>query len=244
MWGTTTGPDRRTLLMHGAIASPFERIAEVRRKYGAWAVCQLLIDRALNSVANVLISNLICVDAASAGAPMSADPRFGFRFLSTDELSAFAHDPVYDLEHKFIVRASRGHDVCFAALDGPRLACYGWFALGCIECEHCEVAMSYPAHVAYSYKGFTHPDYRGQGLYAAVKSRALEALASRGVTTLISSINWTTWASLRSNDRLGYRKLGRLVLIELRGRKLAFWPRRQNELGIRFGKQADLSARS
>ena len=229
--------------MRGAIARGFGRIIEVRRKYGAWAVVQLLTDRALNLVANVIISNLICVDADSAGEPPGSDPRFDFRILSPDELAAFGQDPVYEVEPAFVVRASRGHDVCFAALDGPRLASYGWFALGCIEREHCEVAMSYPAHVAYSYKGFTHPDYRGQGLYAAVKRRALQALAARGVTTFISSINWTTWASLRSNDRLGYRKLGRLVLIELGGRRLAFWPRGHNELAIRFGQQADLSQR-
>lgn len=230
--------------MRGSMASRIARLREVRRKYGVWAVAQLLVDRALNRFGNVIISNLICVDAASAGDPPGPDPRFEFRFLSPNELATFAHDPAHELDSEFVVRASLGHDVCFAALDGSRLASYGWFALGCIEREHCEVAMSYPAHVAYSYKGFTHPEYRGRGLYAAVKRRALDALAARGVTTMVSSINWTTWASLRSNDRIGYRKLGRMVLIEIRGRQWAKWPRGHNGLDIRFGPQADLSSRA
>jgi hypothetical protein len=73
---------------------------------------------------------------------------------------------------------------------------------------------------------------------------ALEALArERGITTLVSTVGWLNWASLKSCDRLGYRRLGRMTKFGWGLLGGGFYPRAAQALGVQFGRRADLSNR-
>ena len=60
------------------------------------------------------------------------------------------------------------------------------------------------------YNAFTHPGFRGRHLHAAAVKQVLPKLAERGITRVIASIEWTNFASLRSFQRMGCQRLGRL----------------------------------
>ncbi len=138
-----------------------------------------------------------------------------------------------------IDRAAGGLDLCFAALSDGRLAAYGWYALDAIEGEHnFGIAMSYPSTVAYMYKGFTHPDFRGARLHGTGMGLALQNLKQFGVTALVSSVGWTNEASLRSCDRLGYERLGRIITTGGDAVQLQTIPQAATKLGVRFGPDA------
>jgi hypothetical protein len=62
--------------------------------------------------------------------------------------------------------------------------------------------------VAFGYGGFTHPDFRGHRLHAAVKLEGLRLLSARGVRFLLTTTDWTNRAAIRSFERLGARRLG------------------------------------
>jgi GNAT superfamily N-acetyltransferase len=184
---------------------------------------------------NLQITEFVVLDRQSV-APLDIPAGFAFRFLNADEIARHAADPVLCLSPELARRAARGQDLCFAALAGDRLAAFGWYALGSIEAEHCGgTAMTYPADAAYMYHGFTHPDFRGCRLHGACMSLALEALGTRGIRRLVSSVHWSNWASLKSCYRLGYARLGRLVKLGFRPLQLAFYPRAARRLGICFG---------
>jgi hypothetical protein len=112
-------------------------------------------------------------------------------------------------------RIAQGNDFCFAAMHGERLASYAWFALDSIEAEHNRgaqpksgVAVSFPTSVAFLYKGFTHPDYRGRKLHGEVIGRALVELAPLGIDAMLSTTDWTNSAARRALAGIGFEELG------------------------------------
>lgn len=221
------------------------RLREIKSLHGNWAAMQLVIDRLGKRLVNLSIVNVVRLESQHLAKIQAADPDFTFRFLSPSEVAQFATEPRNDLPAEFAERAAAGCDLCFAALSGDRLAAYGWYALGSIEPQHCDnLGMSFPAHMAYMYKGFTHTDFRGKRLHGLVMGLALKELASRGVTELISTVDWTNWPSLKSCYRLGYSDLGRIVRIGPSCCPIVFAPRAAKRLGVKFGRRADLSGRS
>jgi hypothetical protein len=214
----------------------FKQFRHSARRHGLPAAVARLLSHAAQRCAALEVGRLLWLEAERAVPPANALGTFNFRFLSAEELPEWATDPVNDLDGRLADRLRRGRDFCFAALAGPRLAAYAWFALGSVEPEHCGgVALSFPGDVAYTYKGFTCPEFRGLGLYGQVVHRGLQALADRGVDKLLASVEWTNWASLKSCYRLGYVDLGLLVGLGRGGWKMVLPPKAARQRGIFFG---------
>ena len=193
----------------------------------------MLANRIGRRLLKLKIVHVVWLDVGDVAVSAASYPDFTFRFLSAGEVASFADDPDYDLEPEMADRAADGRNSCFAALDGDRLAAYGWYARDWIEPEHCDgFGLQMPPDVAYMYKGFTHPDYRGKRLHGAVMGFALRDFAADGVQSLISTVDWTNDASLKSCARLGYRRLGLLARARALGR--AWWhaSRKARERGV------------
>ena len=65
------------------------------------------------------------------------------------------------------------------------------------------------------YRGFTHPDYRGQRLHAIGMTRALVAWLARGARGFVSTVASRNDASLKSCFRMGYREFGTIYELRL-----------------------------
>jgi L-amino acid N-acyltransferase YncA len=196
-----------------------DRLRQTRRAFGARATARFLFDRLLARTVNLDVEAIVWLPEERVRIGPEQAPGFEFRFLSAEEVDSFAEKPEYHLTRDFGERIRRGRDFCYAALapDG-RLAAYGWYALEEIEPEHCGgAAAQLPTGVAYMYKGYTHPDFRGARLHGAGMGGALQALAAYGVHSLISIVHWANFASLRSCERLGYETLGHIVSWRVRG---------------------------
>ncbi len=227
-----------------SIPHTWRRISETRAHYGLSATIHWLAAQLANRVLRLEVTEVVWLEAGDLPPTMLADANFDFRFLTADDVARFAEDKVYELDEESIRRAGAGHDLCFAALDGSRLAAYGWYALGSVEARHnYGVPLSYPADVAYMYKGFTHPDYRGRRLHGVGMALALQKLAARGVTRLVSTVEWTNWASLRSCERLGYERLGRVWSVRCGSSCLCLTPSAARARQVRFGRQATVIER-
>lgn len=220
------------------------RYRTIRSEHGRWAATEWLLDRVGARIINLGVSEVVWLEPGKiklVGAP-PAD--FEFRFLTPAEIASFV-SVENELDEHHVARAAAGRDLCFAALHNGQLATYGWYALGCIEGEHCDgVALSYPDDIVYMYKGFTPPAYRGQRLHGYAMRLALEQLvAERGVRGLISTVGWLNWASLKSCDRLGYERLGRMTSYGWKYCGGGCYPQAARDLGIKFGRYADLRPR-
>lgn len=215
------------------------RCAEVRRQNGTGAMLRWVAYRSAQRLVDVKVGHVLWLEVANINDSLRPDAAYTFRFLSAEEVRAFSPEAEGSLPPAMADRIAAGNDFCFAALAGPRLAAFGWFALGNIEPEHnAGTALSYPADVAYMYNGFTVPDFRGQRLHGLVKALGLRALADRGASKLLSTVDWTNWSSLRSNFRLGCIDLGRTGAVRLGRFHLGYYPRAAKRLGIRFANDA------
>jgi RimJ/RimL family protein N-acetyltransferase len=203
----------------GALRRKLSTLRTEQSRFGWQSALRLVADRVGETLLGLKVVHVVWLDVGEVVVSAASYPAFTFRFLSSDEVASYAADPAYDLEPEMARRAADGRNSCFAALDGERLAAYGWYARDWIEPEHCDgFGLRMPADVVYMYKGFTHPDYRGQRLHGAVMGLALRDFAADGVRALISTVEWTNDASLKSCARLGYRQLGLLARARFLGR--------------------------
>lgn len=230
--------------MFAAASHAWERWSHVREQNGLRSACEWLGERIGSKVLNLGVAEVIWLDADKVLLQGEPPAGFEYRFLTPDDVQRFV-SPENELNESHVTRIAAGHDLCFAAIQGERLAAFGWYALDCIEGEHCDsVALSFPQNVSYMYKGFTHPDFRGQRLHGYIMRMALEQLArERGITALVSTVSFVNWPSLKSCDRLGYERLGRLIRMGWGWLSTCFSPRAAKQRGVRFGRHADLSAR-
>lgn len=221
------------------------RINEHRAKFGTAATLKWIAARIAYRLFHIEVVEVIWLDRDSLSTDEpSQDQGLEFRFLEINEIMQFAQDPLNEIGADFIHRASSSNDLCFAVLDGNQLASYGWYALQSIEAEHnFGTALSFPAHVAYMYKGFTKPEYRGRRLHGIGMGLALSRLESHGVTALVSTVEFTNWASLKSCLRLGYQRLGKLWKFGPSPNVMYLAPPAARNYGIHFGNQATVSPR-
>ena len=211
------------------------RVREIRRRFGVRGVAANMANRLLKKGFALHVVQMIVLEADQMRLP-TVDSSFELRFLTPDEVQRFAQDPANELSAEFVDRLRRGLDHCFGVLKGERLANYGWFAVHSVDGEHCAgVDLGLPPDIAYMYKGFTHPDFRGMRLHGASMGEALRALGDRGVERILSVVYWDNAASLRSCDALGYERLG-LLVNGPRGPIRV--PRRGREMGVTFGREA------
>jgi len=190
--------------------NPIAILNATRRQFGWAAAVRLLIDRLGARLLHRQVMEVVWLDLKQAKTCPPV-PGFEFRFLTSHEVDNFSQDASMDIDSGLAKEIERGNSLCFAALDQGKLAAYGWYAIRHAAPAHCfGVGLRLPADVSYMFKGFTHPEYRGRRLHAAAMALALAELSSRGIRALISTVEWTNEASLKSCDRLGYLRLGRI----------------------------------
>jgi len=167
--------------------------------------------------------------------------------LPTDQVRQFSANPSNHLVAAIASRIELGNDICVAACCGNRLAAYAWYALGSIEASqncgrtvHSGTALSFPSNCAFLYKAFTHPDFRGRGLYKHVNRHALEILSHRGIDTILATTDWSNFSALKSCYGLGFQHLGNIWRVGTPGMVAGFYPTKAKRLDIRFGSRANV----
>ena len=222
-----------------ASANVFQRLAAFRERYGTTGAIFKSVDVVLHKVFHASVHAVVWLELKSVETMACLDPQFTFRFLTADEIEKYAEDPSFYINPRLADGVRSGNEVCFAALAGDRLAAFGCYTLGYVYPEQCAgAAMSFPSDVAYMSFGFTHSDFRGARLHGLIMGLALQELAKRGVTKLVSIVSWTNWASLKSCYRLGYLNLGNMTTIGGKSHAIGFYPKAAKKLGVRFGRKA------
>jgi hypothetical protein len=217
----------------------FDRLNAFRERFGTTSAIYKALDVAAHKVFGTSVYTVVWLEVESVANIVATDPQFTFRFLTADEVAKYAKDTSYFIGPALVEGVRRGEQVCFGALAGDRLAAFGCYTLGYVDAEQAAgTAISFPPDVAYMSFGLTHPDFRGARLHGLHMGLALQELAKRGVTKLVSIVGWTNWASLKSCYRLGYRKLGNWYTIGGAKRAVGFYPRAAKKLGVRFGSAA------
>lgn len=217
-------------------------LTEVRRRFGLLAGLKSLAYGGGRRILGLHIYHIVAIETTSA-VPVE-NGAIEYRFLSPDEVRRLAEDPDNDLGKSFYRRLTGEFDSCFAAISDGKLLNYWWYAANSIEGEHsCGAPVSFPASYAYYYKAYTHPNYRGRGINQTTILGALGELAKRGVQHVFGLVEINNWSSLRSYDRAGFHRVGRLIAQCYGSSKRTWAPREVRAMGIRFGREALLNPR-
>ncbi len=189
--------------------------------------------RAARRIGNLEVINLVSVKLANLSPAPPLTDGLEYRWLGADEVRAYAADPANDLDASMAWRLESGRNYCGAVFDGSRLANYSWYALGSIEPEHSlGVGLSFPADTVYLYKAYTHPHYRGRRIHHSAIGCAAQFFSPRGISQLIAVIEYANWASLRSHERVGCRRVGRIIRFGRPPFRFQHYPRQAVKLGL------------
>ena len=191
------------------------------RQHGALATLYHAAFRAVNRVTDVAVLNALVItpDVIDTSA-LSGAGRGDGRLLDADAMRRYAADPGNALTPDFIGEAAEKGDRCSAVFDGDALVSYGWYSTR--PTRLMEIAGSPVLHFdpsfVYMYHAYTRPTHRGRRLHAIGTAAALEAYASEGRRGLISYVDSSNLASLKSCYRLGFHGFGHLVLLRVGAR--------------------------
>jgi hypothetical protein len=210
-----------------------------------WSTLGPLAYRAARKVMTLDVTVLVWLARQKLRLPGIDDASVAFQFLAPGDVRRHGRDEANGLVPEMGERIAAGNDFCFAAFCDGRLASYAWFALGSIEAEHNRgaepnsgVAVSFPADVAFLYKGFTHPDFRGRKLHGEVIGRALLELEPRGIGAMLSTTDWTNRAARRALAGIGFEELGLCYRWGWGDWMRTRPPREAEGRGARFDRQA------
>ena len=225
-------------------------INAVRKRHGITKAIQYAACRALQRFVLLDITHVMIQDAQETKSP-ACELDVECRFLTAGEMREFSSDPANDIDPELPERLGHGYDFCFAGLVDGRLASYCWLALHSIEARHNRsaesiasgIAFSYPKSYAFRYKGFTHPDYRGNRIYQKIGSEASIAMRELGVRFLISTAEVVNFGAIKSSYRCGYKKFGTAVLIGVGDHVYVHSPDLSNR-GILIGRDANVLDRN
>jgi hypothetical protein len=195
-----------------------EHTKDCYQRYGLGAAFQDLAYRAAKrgTELRVLHGLVLTMDSvAQDNLVATTTQRWGF--VERDELVRCFSSARKDLDTAFLSQALDKGDRCFGAFEGDTLVSYGWYSTQPTAVDD-RLELSFDSAYAYMYKGFTVPSHRGQRLHGIGMAKALEAYAREGKKGLVSYVEATNFASLKSCERLGYREFGKVACMRVGGR--------------------------
>jgi GNAT superfamily N-acetyltransferase len=129
------------------------------------------------------------------------------RFMPPGEIGALWRDRELEVREEMARAASERGDLCVAAYDGPVIAGYCWHAFAPVP--HLDgVWVRFARHVAWPYKSFVRPAYRGRGIAQRLYRFADAAGIDRGRSTSVICVEAHNAPSVAAALRAGYRDAG------------------------------------
>jgi hypothetical protein len=200
--------------------SIFSKIRASVRRDGPYGMLYVHAFRALNRVVPFMILKGIYLEDVEPQFLKAPDGYVGM-IMPEELLRRFAADPENEMSTSFLDAAKERGDRCYAILHGDKLAAYGWYARSATPIGIDDLSVCFRRDYVYMYKGFTHEAHRGKRLHALGMARAMRYFQEHGCRGLVSYVESTNFASLKSCYRMGYKAFGSIYLVKLGTRYFA-----------------------
>lgn len=148
---------------------------------------------------------------------LAIDSHFDHGFLDHLKLADYSKQRDNYLPHDFLSDAVQKGDECYAITENGNLAAYGWYSNKETLTDIQGLKFCFDPSYIYMYKGFTKKSYRGKRLHAVGMGMALNEYTAKGFNGIVSYVDSTNFDSLKSCYRLGYEKVGSIVIFKLFG---------------------------
>jgi GNAT superfamily N-acetyltransferase len=111
-----------------------------------------------------------------------------------------------------------GH-LCFIAEKNGKIVNYTWIAFHEAYIDEIERKITIGPCSAYIYDEFTDPEYRGMGILPTVLMNASDYLYQNGIKEIYELVGSNNYPSLRSHQKTGSRKMGKITLLRMFGQR-------------------------
>jgi len=203
--------------------SKIKTLRQIVSSYGYYSGLLFTFFSAVNTLVRFQVLEIVTIapdDLDSSYLDLPAE--YSSDFLTSEQLDEYSQsDSSLELPESFLNEALSKGDSCYAVFHDRVLASYGWYSSQPTEIDS-ELTFCFDPDFIYMYKGLTRPEFRGKRLHAIGMSRALLAKVEQGSKGIISYVERTNFASLKSCYRMGYRRVGSIYLVKLFGR-FFFW---------------------
>lgn len=220
----------------------------VRKRHGLKNAIVYMAFRCVQKCMVFDVTTILLADTNSTNA-VDTVGEFEFRLLEANEVRQYARERQLDLEEHFADRLETGYDFCFGAFLCGQLVGYCFLALDSIEPEQNRsshpksgVGFSFGDDIAFRYKGFVHPPFRGQQIYPRLLNGAAAAMGQRGVRYILSTNEVINFSMRKCMQRMGYKIVGYAIAC---GFGNHIWVRVSNlsGFGIEWGSAAKIADR-
>ena len=155
------------------------------------------------------------------------------RLASREELYLACDSGKVELTRQFVDAALSNDDYCCAAFDDGNLVAYAWrTGLEAPNAKGTKVVVGEKQR--YGYKVFTHPEYRGRGIYPRIANLADGEFIRRGKVDAVSFTASTNYSSLAADKKMGNRILGVALILKIGSWTGAFHSPGLTKAGFRF----------
>ncbi|MDA1017893.1 MAG: hypothetical protein O3A00_25980 [Planctomycetota bacterium] len=202
-----------------------DTLEEFRSRFGLSRYLQWWVARIGARIAKLEVEQYLLLHRDRVRPPRdNVDTALSFRVIGHREIAEHAGTR-HDLDHDFLDQRDSRRDICFGAFQDRELAAYGWFT----RFPH---DLRLPENMAYTFKAFTLPEFRGMGLQASIKRAALDHFDQFNVNRFLTIVNWINWPSQRACLRVGYRSLGHTVSVRIGGKDIEHRSKAIQRIGI------------
>jgi len=197
------------------------RVRSLGARHGIVPTLARLVYLSSNKITPALIMKGLILSPDHVNPQFLGEADGHWRFLERDELEYFGGaDHKLELEQGFVAEAiAQGHR-CYGLVTNNTLASYAWYSTRPtpIDMNTLPNLMGHfdPSYV-YAYKGYTAPAFRGTHLLGKGLARALQAYTATGIDGIVSFVEITNYAALKSHYRLGSRPFGTVLILKVGG---------------------------
>ena len=147
------------------------------------------------------------LDRSIEPSPVSARTAVDLGFASERQVLDLCGDPQLDLKAANVTAAFARGDLCVAAHDRDQLAGYSWVAFEPLR-HLDDVWVRFGPDVAWIYKSFVLPQYRGRGIAASLYRFTDAACRDRRRTRAIICVESHNAPSIRAAQKAGFSDAG------------------------------------
>ena len=111
-------------------------------------------------------------------------------------------------------RLNTGH-MLFIAKQNGKIIGFFWVATRCVKVPDFHAIINLNEQEAYDYNNYIVEEFRGKNINMNLKKYAFDILKQQGYNKIFNYIHTLNKSSLRANEKIGYRTIGKTTLIRI-----------------------------
>lgn len=209
------------------------KIREHHNRFGTYKTLLTGCDQILNYFILIDCLHIIVLDKCNVKpVPLSTEGVVSVRYANETDLLSLKKAGEWQIDNTKIQQLREG-DLCLLTLLDNEIAGYTWIHITGRPTLMPGLKLHVPRCYVYNYGGFTHPKYRGKNLQAFRHQQVLKCAECSDKVGLIGYVKYTNWSSIRGQEKAGYRKIGRLLMVGRKQKYMVVMSKELRRIGLK-----------